>query len=49
VFYDGKYLSTELFTIQFVDFAKPRYMTPEERVDFLTLIFNASIWDYPTE
>ncbi len=49
VFYDGKYLSTELFTIQFVDFAKPRFMTSEERVDFLTLIFNASIWDYPTE
>jgi poly-gamma-glutamate synthesis protein (capsule biosynthesis protein) len=49
VFYDGKYLSTEVFTIMFVDFAKPRLMTAEERADFLTLIFNASIWDYPTE
>jgi poly-gamma-glutamate synthesis protein (capsule biosynthesis protein) len=49
VFYDGKYFSTEVFTIMFVDFAKPRFMTAEERADFLTLIFNASIWDYPTE
>lgn len=46
VFYDGRYISTELFTIQFVDFAKPRFMTTEERLTFLTLIFNASIWDY---
>lgn len=46
VFYDGKYLSTELFTIQFVDFAKPRFMTPEERADFLSIIFDASRWNY---
>jgi hypothetical protein len=46
VIYDGRYISTELFTIQFVDFAKPRFMTAEERVVFLSLIFNASIWDY---
>lgn len=46
VFYDGKYLSTELFTIQFVDFAKPRFMTPEERADFLSIIFDASRWEY---
>lgn len=49
VFYDGMYLSTELITIQFVDFAKPRLMTPEERADFLTLLFNASLWEYPPE
>lgn len=46
VFYDGKYVSTELFTIQFVDFAKPRFMTLEERADFLEIIFDASRWDY---
>jgi hypothetical protein len=46
VIYDGRYISTELFTIQFVDFAKPRFMTAEERVVFLSLIFNASIWEY---
>ncbi|MEX1248039.1 MAG: CapA family protein [Anaerolineales bacterium] len=45
VFYEGRYISTELITIQFVDFAKPRFMTPDERTNFLTLIFNASIWD----
>lgn len=46
VIYDGRYISTELFTIQFVDFAKPRFMTAEERDVFLSIIFNASIWDY---
>jgi hypothetical protein len=49
VFYDGSYISTELITIQFVDFAKPRFMTAEEREAFLTLVFDASIWDYPQE
>ncbi|MEX2143202.1 MAG: CapA family protein, partial [Anaerolineales bacterium] len=44
VIYAGRYIGTELFTIQFVDFAKPRFMTVEERETFLTLIFNASIW-----
>lgn len=44
VIYDGRYISTELFTIQFVDYAKPRFMTSEERADFLSLIFNASRW-----
>ena len=44
VFYDGRYLSTELFTTYFVDYAKPRYMTAEEREAFLTNIFNESIW-----
>jgi hypothetical protein len=44
VIYDGRYISTELFTIQFVDYAKPRFMTTEERTDFLSLIFGASRW-----
>jgi len=44
VIYDGRYISTELFTIQFVDFAKPRFMTAEERETFLAVIFGASIW-----
>ena len=42
--YDGRYISTELITIQFVDFAKPRFMTVEEREAFLSVIFDASIW-----
>lgn len=44
VIYDGRYISTGLFTIQFVDFAKPRFMTPEERAEFLARIFDASRW-----
>jgi hypothetical protein len=44
VFYDGQYISTELITIHFVDFARPRLMTPEERERFLKIIFNASSW-----
>jgi poly-gamma-glutamate synthesis protein (capsule biosynthesis protein) len=44
VIYDGRYINTELFTIQFVDYAKPRFMTPDERAEFLTRIFDASRW-----
>lgn len=44
VFYDGRYISTELITIRFVDFAKPRLMTPEERVHLLEIVFKASGW-----
>jgi hypothetical protein len=44
VFYDGHYISTELITIRFVDYAKPRLMTAEERSRFLNIIFKASGW-----
>jgi len=44
VFYAGKYISTELIPIRFVDFARPRLMTPEERAHFLELIFKAGGW-----
>jgi hypothetical protein len=44
VFYGGRYISTELITIRFVDFARPRLMTPEERTHFLEIIFKASGW-----
>ncbi len=44
VFYDGQYISTELITIRFVDFARPRLMTPEEREHFLEIIFKTSGW-----
>jgi hypothetical protein len=44
VFYDGHYISTELITIRFIDFARPRLMTPEERAHFLDIIFKASAW-----
>jgi poly-gamma-glutamate synthesis protein (capsule biosynthesis protein) len=44
VFYDGRYISTELITLRFVDFAQPRFMTVEERRQFLETIFSASGW-----
>ena len=44
VFYDGRYISTELITIHFVDYARPRLMTPDEREHFLQIIFKASGW-----
>jgi hypothetical protein len=44
IFYDKRHISTELLTIQFVDYAKPRPMTLEERVDLLQSVFQASGW-----
>lgn len=44
VFYDGRYLSTELIGIRFVDYARPRLMTSEERVELLQAVFAASGW-----
>ena len=44
VIYDGKYISTELLGIQFVDYARPRPMTLEERVELLERAFDASLW-----
>ena len=42
VFYEGRYIGTDLLTITFVDFAKPRRMTNEERIQLLTKVFEAS-------
>jgi hypothetical protein len=44
VFYDGRYIGTELVPIQFVDYARPRPMTPSEREDALNKVFRASGW-----
>jgi hypothetical protein len=44
VFYGGRYLGVELFTIRFVDYARPRFMTPQERSDLLSAAFAASGW-----
>ena len=44
VFYDGRYLGTELLTAMLQDYARPEPMTPEEREDFLRFIFQASGW-----
>jgi hypothetical protein len=44
VFYDGRYIATELIPIKFVDWARPRLMTADEREEFLQIIFSASGW-----
>jgi poly-gamma-glutamate synthesis protein (capsule biosynthesis protein) len=44
VFYNGRYISTELLPILFVDYARPRPMDPDEREDLLQSVFRASGW-----
>ncbi len=44
VFYDGKYISTELFTVILEDHSRPRPMTAEERAAFLGEYFRDSGW-----
>jgi poly-gamma-glutamate synthesis protein (capsule biosynthesis protein) len=44
VFYGSKHISTILFTGMMEDWAQPRPMTPEERAEFLQLIFDMSPW-----
>lgn len=44
VIYDGKYINTELITIQFVDYARSRFMSAEERSSFLRTMFGVSGW-----
>ena len=44
VFYDGRYISTELLPIQFVDYARSRPMTYEEANELLQALFLASGW-----
>ena len=40
VFYDGRYLGADEITITFVDYARPRLMTPAERAAFLATVFS---------
>ena len=44
VFYDGHYLGVELLIIQFVDLARSRPATPEERLELLQAVFKGSGW-----
>ena len=41
VIYEGRHISTALFTGVIEDFARPRPMTPDERRDFLSRLFAA--------
>jgi hypothetical protein len=44
VFYDGRYISTQLLTAELEDYARPRPMTAEERSAFLSQYFSLSGW-----
>lgn len=44
VFYDGRYISTELLTAMLEDYSRPRPMTAGERAAFLAEYFAASGW-----
>lgn len=44
IFYDGKYISTELLTAILEDYSQPRPMAQEERLLFIKEIFLASGW-----
>jgi poly-gamma-glutamate synthesis protein (capsule biosynthesis protein) len=44
VFYDGRYISTELLTAMLEDYARPRPMTTEERRSLLEATFAVSSW-----
>jgi poly-gamma-glutamate synthesis protein (capsule biosynthesis protein) len=44
VFYDGRYLSTELLPIQFIDYARSRPMTQAEAQALFQTLFTASGW-----
>ena len=44
VFYDGRYISTELLPIEFIDYARSRAMTVNEANDLLEILFAASGW-----
>ena len=44
IFYQGRYISTELLTAKLEDFSRPRPMTVEERDWFLGEAFGAAVW-----
>ena len=43
--YAGKVISVELITTMLENYAQPRLMTADERVQFLSKIFAASVWN----
>ncbi len=46
VFYNGKYISSELLTIEFTDYAHSQPMSLESRQSLLDIVFDASLWDW---
>ena len=45
VFYNGKYINTELLTAMLEDYSRPRPMYVEERANLLKDIFEAGTWE----
>lgn len=44
VIYDNRHISSELITVYFEDFSRPRYLLGEGRDDLLKKVFSASEW-----
>ncbi len=44
VIYGGKHISTEIFTIHFIDFSRPLYLEGDERIRLLKQVFAQSDW-----
>lgn len=44
VVYDGKHISTEIFTIHFLDFSRPLYLQGDGRWRLLSQVFEESDW-----
>jgi len=44
-FYDNKYIGTRLIPLQFIDNARPRPMTPDEKIEFLDQVYRYSLWE----
>ena len=44
IFYNGRYLGVELLPILFIDYARPRPMTPAEAKELFKSVFKASGW-----
>lgn len=39
VFYDNRYISTEILTVKFTDYSTPRWMNESERIAMLNRLF----------
>ncbi len=44
ILYDGEYISTEIFTIHFLDFSRPLFLTGNGRTRLLRQVFAESDW-----
>jgi poly-gamma-glutamate synthesis protein (capsule biosynthesis protein) len=48
-FYEGSYINSRLIPLQFIDNARPRLMTPEEKIVFFDQVYDSSIWNIQTK